>query len=70
MKISGDLKDLSEIRGSPKVISVTSKKADDDLKGYLHMLIVTTKGLRQITKTRSRFYKYKIRASIDFNIVQ
>ena len=52
------------------MISVTSKKADDDLKGYLHMLIVTTKGLRQITKTRSRFYKYKIRASIDFNIVQ
>ena len=52
MKISGDLKDLSEIRSSPKAVCGTPKKPDDDLKGYLHTLVVTAKGLRQITKTR------------------
>ncbi len=52
MKISGDLKDLSELRTSPRVAPGAAKKPEEDLKGYLHMLVVNSKGQRQITKTR------------------
>jgi len=52
MKISGDLKDLSEVRGSPKTVATAPKRPEEDLKGYLHMISVSNKGIRQITKTR------------------
>jgi hypothetical protein len=51
MKVSGDLKDLFEM-GSPKVLTGTPKKMAADLKGYLHIVVVNSKGIRQITKTR------------------
>ena len=45
---------------SPKISPGLSKKPEDEsLKGYLHMLTLTAKGQRQITKTRWFVYDKK-----------
>lgn len=44
---------------SPKPPSGVIRRPDDDLKGYLHMISVSSKGVRSITKTRWFVYDKK-----------
>ena len=66
MKISGDLRDLSEVRGSPKTVSAAPKRPEEELRGYLHMISVSNKGIRQITKTRFELKKLVMDTFFDF----